>query len=130
MADIEDEKKSEDIENAKKDSSVENVENEGQAETEKKEKDNRSFGEKVEDTMDDVVYGVQNFLYGERKGLKEDIPATMPDPDNEIRHVNKQQTRANFSRKYGFKILKWMFLSIPIIIGIVIVAVIFKAIIG
>ena len=75
----------------------------------KEDKDNRSLGEKIEDKIDDIVATTQDILYGERKNINEDIPATMPDPDNEIRHVNKIQTRKNISKKImkngGWKIL-------------------------
>ena len=76
--------------------------------------DNRSIGEKIEDGMDEVVAGVQDFFYGERKNFNEDIPATMVDPDSEIRHVNKVQTRRNFNKKYGAKFIKWLFIILGI----------------
>ena len=82
-----------------------------------REVDNRSFCEKLEDGMDEVVVSVQDFLYGERKSFTEDIPATMLDSDNEIRHIDKVQTRRNFNKKFGYKFLKVFF-----IIGGVVVA--------
>ena len=79
------------------------------------------LGERIDDAMDDIVGGLYDFIYGERKNFTEDIPATMPDPDNEIRHINKVQTRRNFNRRYGKVIVK-------IFLGFVLFAIIISVI--
>ena len=60
--------------------------------------ENKPLIEQVEDGLDEVVYKVQNKVYGERRGLNDDIPATMEDP-NGFRRINKHATRRNISRK-------------------------------
>ena len=63
----------------------------------KNNEDKRSLAEKVEDGLDQGVYKVQEAIYGERKGINEDIPATMEDASG-FRRVNKFATRRNIGR--------------------------------
>ena len=85
--------------------------------------DTRSLGEKIEDTMDEVVARTQEFFYGERHSMAEDLIATMPDPDTEIRHVNKVQTRRNINKKIlgkkGAKIFL-VIVAVVMVIGLIV----------
>ena len=59
------------------------------------------LSERIDDKIDEIVGGAYDFIYGEKKDPNRDIPATMPDPDNEIRHINKVQTRRNILNRIG-----------------------------
>lgn len=87
------------------------------------EKDNRTFSEKLEDTLDDIVYNTQKAIYGDIDNFSENIPAMQRHPDNEIRHINKVQTRRNFNKwlfgKKGYKIIFAIF-AVCIIIGLIV----------
>ena len=88
-----------------------------------KEVDERSFSEKVEDKIDDVVYGAQKIIYGDIDNYSENIPAMIRDPDNEIRHINKVQTRRNFNKwlfgKKGAKVFLTL-VAIALVIGLIV----------
>ena len=88
-----------------------------------KEVDERSFSEKVEDKIDDVVYGAQKIIYGDIDNYSENIPAMIRDPDNEIRHINKVQTRRNFNKwlfgKKGAKVF-FTLVAIALVIGLIV----------
>ena len=64
----------------------------------KEEKDTRTFGEKLEDKLDDVRAKTEDFFYGEKGDFTDDIPATMYDA-NGYRKVNKYQTRKNINKR-------------------------------
>lgn len=87
---------------------------------------NKSLSEKIDDAMDDAVGGLYDAIYGEGNDFTHDIPATMPDPDNEIRHINKVQTRRNFNKRFSKYILK----GFLIVFGLGILAYILLFIIG
>ncbi|MBQ8885960.1 MAG: hypothetical protein IJY62_06305 [Clostridia bacterium] len=87
------------------------------------EEDNRPLSEKIEDKLDEVVYKAQNAVYGERKGLNEDIPATMEDPSG-FRRINKHATRRNIGRMI-LRNPKIILIALGIFVGaIVLIAVI------
>lgn len=96
------------------------------SENEIHEEDDRSFiekaSEKVEDTLDDVMGGVQDIVYGPKGSFTHDIPATMEDP-NGIRHINKVQTRRNIRKRlFGKKgaIIFLVIMLIGIAIGLIV----------
>lgn len=100
-----------------------NDKNQADEETLDDEKDTRSFSEKIEDAVDDIVYDTQRIIYGDIDNFSENIPAMMRDPDNEIRHINKVQTRRNFNKwlfgKKGYKVLLALF-GIALAIGLIV----------
>lgn len=53
--------------------------------------------ETLEDKLDEVLYRVQNAVYGERGSIDEDIPATMESPEGFRRPVG-YATRRNLSK--------------------------------
>ena len=70
----------------------------------------KSTIEKIEDSVDEVLYNAQNKIYGERKSINEDIPATMETPEG-LRRINKFATRRNIGRmilKHPKIILVWL----------------------
>lgn len=74
-----------------------------------KETDNRTFSEKAEDVVEEVIENVQDVVYfGSGDDYQNDIPATIEKP-NGFRKVVKVQTRKNFNRRFfgkkGFIIL-------------------------
>ena len=60
-------------------------------------KEKKSLGERVEDGLDEALYRTQNAIYGERKSIDEDIPATVETPSG-FRRINKFATRRNIGR--------------------------------
>ena len=72
--------------------------------------------------MDNVMGGIQDFIYGEQNDPNTDIPVTIEKPSG-IRKVNKIQTRRNFNKWLFGKKGKWIFLGIvafAIIIGLIV----------
>ncbi len=82
--------------------------------------DRKRLTERVEDALDETLYKIQNALYGERKSLKTDIPATMETPDG-FRRIIRYATRRNI----GLKLIrnpKFLLTIIGIIVAIVVIA--------
>ena len=97
-----------------------NVNEENRENKEKQEK--KPLSERVEDALDEAVYKTQNAIYGERNGLKEDLPATMEDP-NGFRRINKFATRRNLGRML-LKNPKLLLIGLGIFFGVIAVAVV------
>lgn len=66
----------------------------------KNNKEKKNLAERVEDTLDEALYKVQNAVYGEKQG-SDDLPYTMEDP-NGFRRINKYLTRRNL----GLRIIR------------------------
>ena len=94
---------------------------------EPKEKDNRTFGEKLEDTLDAAREKTEDFFYGEKGDFTDDIPATMYDSRG-YRRVNKVQTRKNINKRIFAH--KGFIKGILIVLGIGILMTIFYSIIN
>ncbi len=84
----------------------------------------KPLSEKIEDAVDEAVYKTQNAVYGERKGLHEDIPATMEDASG-FRRINKFATRRNIALKI-IKNPKILFVAAGILLAIIAVAALVK----
>lgn len=83
-------------------------------------KEKKSTIEKIEDLVDEAVYNTQNKIYGERKSINEDIPATM-ETSSGFRRINKYATRRNIGRmilKHPKIILVW--LGVIIVVAILV----------
>ena len=76
--------------------------------------------ETVEDKLDELVYRAENAVYGEKKSLDEDIPATMHD-ENGYRKLNKYATRKNLGKSIikHFPKIAFFAITIAFIVGFI-----------
>ena len=87
-------------------------------------KEKKPITEKIEDTLDETLYQVQNAVYGERKSIKEDIPATMEEA-NGFRRINKVETRRNIAKKI-LKNPKIVLASIGVVVAVIVIIAVIK----